>query len=193
MNHLAHLFLSCNCPDRLVGNFIADALHIKEVEHLPERIKEGVRLHHAIDAFTDSHPEVHATRDIIRNRFRKYTPVVLDVYFDYLLATCWSTFSNEPLSIFSQRVYGILLDRLDWHPEPLRKHLPEMISKDWLSGYATEYGIRKSFASLSRRASKSAWLEGATEYLLDNQETLKPYFLRFFPDLVTHVEKACSQ
>ncbi|MGA1583889.1 MAG: ACP phosphodiesterase [Saprospiraceae bacterium] len=191
MNHLAHLFLSCDCPERQLGNFIADAVHPAHRQSLPKRVREGINLHHAIDAFTDSHPEVLEVRSVIRPRFRKYAPVACDVYFDYLLAVNWTAFSEESLTEFSKRTYDRLLERIDWHPEPLRRHLPAMVEGNWLVKYGTQEGMERSFKSLQRRASKPDWLENQVAYLIGARASIEPHFLRFFPDLVTHANQVC--
>ena len=58
MNYLAHLFLSCQDDDLLIGNFIADSIRNKEVDNYSAAIQQGIFLHRAIDAYTDIHPVV---------------------------------------------------------------------------------------------------------------------------------------
>lgn len=58
MNFLAHIYLSDDKPLLQIGNFIADSVKGRQVELYPPTIQEGIRLHRAIDAYTDAHPTV---------------------------------------------------------------------------------------------------------------------------------------
>lgn len=191
MNHLAHLFLSCDCEDHLLGNFMTDYLRLHEIPHLPKGLQEGVQLHRLIDSYTDAHPEVQQVKALLRPLHRKYAPVIADIYFDYLLAQNWSRFTQESLRDFSRRMYGILKSRKRDLPSILQQRLPNMIADDWLMGYATEAGMRRTFYYLRRRASRPQWIEGATDTLLLQREELEQHFLRFFPDMMAEVERVC--
>ena len=62
MNFLAHLYLSGNDENIMIGNFIGD--HVKGNNFLKydESIIFGIKLHRMIDAFTDSHPLVEESK-----------------------------------------------------------------------------------------------------------------------------------
>ena len=62
MNFLAHAYLSFNDPDVLMGNMMADAVRGKQADEYPDKIRNGILLHRRIDAFTDQHELVKATR-----------------------------------------------------------------------------------------------------------------------------------
>jgi len=53
MNFLAHLFLSFENEDHVIGNFIADSIQNREVRNYPAEIQEGIILHRKIDSFTE--------------------------------------------------------------------------------------------------------------------------------------------
>ncbi len=55
MNYLAHAYLSFNMPDILVGNMISDFIKGKKQFDYPLPVQKGIRLHRAIDTFTDTH------------------------------------------------------------------------------------------------------------------------------------------
>ena len=56
MNFLAHLYLSGDDEEQIVGNFIADHVKGKAIESYSDGIRAGIMLHREIDVFTDSHP-----------------------------------------------------------------------------------------------------------------------------------------
>ena len=82
MNYLAHLFLSCQDEDLVIGNFIADSIRNKEVATFSPAIQQGISLHRKIDAYTDSHPIVRLSTRRLHPHHHKYAPVVIDIFFD---------------------------------------------------------------------------------------------------------------
>jgi acyl carrier protein phosphodiesterase len=89
MNYLAHLLLSGDDPNILVGNFIADFVKKKEEALFSEEIQKGFRIHRKIDEFTDNHPSVALGKALIRAKHSKYAPVILDIHYDHLLYKNW--------------------------------------------------------------------------------------------------------
>ncbi|MDZ7847796.1 MAG: hypothetical protein U5L96_14100 [Owenweeksia sp.] len=86
MNFLAHLALSNNDDDIMLGNFIADSLRSKQWSQFKPEVIEGVKLHHKIDFFTDHHPVVERSKARLRDHQSKYSPVVVDILYDHFLA-----------------------------------------------------------------------------------------------------------
>ena len=87
MNYLAHILLSGNDRRLQVGNFIGDFVKGTEYEQYPKRIKEGILLHRAIDSFTDNHPVFLETVDMLLPDFGRYSGIMADMFYDYLLAS----------------------------------------------------------------------------------------------------------
>ena len=58
MNFLAHIYLSDDDEQVMIGNFIADFVKGKKKDDYPPAIKKGIELHRSIDDFTDHHPLV---------------------------------------------------------------------------------------------------------------------------------------
>ena len=85
MNYLAHAFLSLEDADLLAGNYLADLMHPKDVVELSPGVMRGIELHRFIDSYTDQHPEVRSCTRILHPVVHKYAPVVIDIYYDFLL------------------------------------------------------------------------------------------------------------
>ncbi|GIS88192.1 MAG: hypothetical protein CM1200mP18_09020 [Gammaproteobacteria bacterium] len=51
MNYLAHLYLSGDIEDLVIGNFIGDAVRGDQYKRLKPAVQAGVRLHREIDRF----------------------------------------------------------------------------------------------------------------------------------------------
>jgi acyl carrier protein phosphodiesterase len=65
---------------------IADFVKNREREFLPMEIQKGIKLHRAIDTFTDAHPVVHQAKRFFSPMVRLYAGAFVDVSFDYFLA-----------------------------------------------------------------------------------------------------------
>ena len=189
MNFLAHLFITNDDEELLIGNFIADFIKNKEVKNYSAGIQQGIMLHRKIDAFTDRHKKVKKGTRRLQAAHRKYAPVIVDIFYDYLLANNWERYSTESLEDFCVRVYEILERRIDDLPKKLRKRLPTMIEHRWLQAYKTEAGMRYTFERLAERLSKPEYLEGVMENLLAEEEKFTKEFNSFFPDVMEYVEE----
>ena len=187
MNFLAHIFLSCEREELLIGNFLADYLNNKQVRQYPEAIQQGVRLHRAIDSYTDNHPEVLKGVRRLYEPHGKYASVIIDVFYDYLLSFNWRRYSDQPLPEFTQEVYQVLQDNMEIMPPGLKKHLPMMIADDWLRSYGSHNGLSVAFQRMKYRVSKPEYLDGVLESLVRHFEALDEEFNAFFPDVIEFV------
>ena len=192
MNFLAHLYLSCDNEDLLIGNFIADFIRNKEVKDYSEGIQKGIVLHRQIDSYTDTHPIVKQGTHRLQKDHHKYAPVIIDVFYDYLLANNWERYSGETLDEFCQTVYQILEKRLDDLPEKLQKRVPVMIKHQWLQAYKTEEGMRYTFKRLAERLSRPEYLDGVVDNLLQDEKVLEEEFNLFFPKVINYVNENCK-
>jgi acyl carrier protein phosphodiesterase len=89
MNHLAHFVLSGDDTDLAIGNFVADFITNRQLPDFTEGVQRGIWLHREIDAFTDAHPVVKQSTKRLHPFHHKYSPVIVDVYYDFLLAKNW--------------------------------------------------------------------------------------------------------
>ncbi|MFN7117421.1 MAG: ACP phosphodiesterase [Saprospiraceae bacterium] len=185
MNFLAHVFLSQHDEELLVGNFIGDFVRKSEDKNYPVGVQRGLELHRKIDAFTDNHIIVRESTRLLHERHHKYAPVLLDVYYDFLLARNWEQFSERNLQDFTQNVYTILEKYLPIMPPILQHRVPLMIADDWLVQYGKLEGLEFTFSRMKRRASEPSHFDHAVETLQIHLEPLEAGFLQFFPEAVT--------
>ena len=97
MNFLAHLYLSGDNEDLIIGNFIADMVKGRQIENFQEEVVKGIELHRKIDYFTDNHAIVDQSKRRLRNKYRLYSGVIVDMFYDHYLAANWSEYSRIPL------------------------------------------------------------------------------------------------
>ncbi|PKV75408.1 acyl carrier protein phosphodiesterase [Pontibacter ramchanderi] len=193
MNYLAHIFLSGDDEALLIGNFIADAVKGKQQDLYPEGIARGIKLHRLIDTYTDSHPVVNETKARLRPHFRKYAPVVADLYFDHFLANRFAEFSSEPLEAYTSRIYTLINQNLPNLPERVQYFFPYMMRQNWLVSYAQVSGIAQALGGLSRRTAFESGMERAGEELLQNYALYGQDFTLFFPELIAYVEEVLPE
>lgn len=197
MNFLAHLYLSGPDPaasgyaDVVVGNFIADSVPGRQLENYPPGVQHGIRLHRAIDTFTDAHPVVRRSTARLREAgYGKYAGVISDMFFDHFLAVGFQHYSPEPLAEFIQRLYALLQSRQAEFPARVQHFLPYMVQHNWLLRYREVEGITSALSGLSRRASAGSGMETATLELRRNYADYEQDFRLFFPELQAYVQTA---
>lgn len=187
MNFLAHLFLTHDNEGLSIGNFIGDYVRNRELPSYPEAVQRGVWLHRRIDTYTDNHPLVRESLQLLRPAHGKYAGVVWDVLSDALLSHRWERFCDQPLREFTSDMYRILERNLHLMPEGLQRRLPLMIADDWLMQYQHEHGIAFTLSRLQRMASRPEFLEGGVESLRQHYAELERRFAAFFPEVIEYV------
>ncbi|MFZ6051616.1 acyl carrier protein phosphodiesterase [Halocola ammonii] len=183
MNYLAHLFLSGDDPDLLVGNFIGDAVKGNKFEDFPPAIARGVLLHRFIDDFSDHHPSALKTRKRLRSDFGLWSPVITDMFYDHFLAANWSDFSNEKLEAYTEKTYSVLNSYKKFFPENMKMLLHYMSKSNWLLNYSKIEGIERSLNGMSSRIEAENNLHLAGEELRQNYDLYESDFLEFFPKI----------
>lgn len=187
MNFLAHSYLSFS-EEQLVGNMIADFVKNRDVARLPESIQKGIKLHRAIDTFTDAHPLIHEAKAPFRPLVRLYSGAFVDVAFDYFLANDTTENSQREWQEHSQRVYAVLRRYEEFLPEVFKKVLDKMQQDDWLYNYRNEWGIEYSFRNV---VNKAQFLDKTTNVFpafLANKDFLREKYEIFFPEIKSFVQ-----
>ncbi len=185
MNFLAHAYLSFGQEEILVGNFIADFVRGKELENYPKKVQLGIRLHRAIDTYTDSHPLVKQVQSFLIPRFGHYSRVISDVFFDYFLAKNWKNYSNTDLEQFSLNSYRILTSFPQELPEAFCRMFHWMQAQNWLYAYREAAGIQAALDGLTRQARFDSKMNESTQILWEKEEEIEAIFFAFFEDLET--------
>jgi acyl carrier protein phosphodiesterase len=184
VNHLAHLFLSKPDAESLIGNLAGDFVKGALGDRFTPGVRDGIRNHRAVDAFTDSHPAVAAFRRVLIPEHGHYARIISDVFFDHFLARDWTRLSDEPFHAFLARVFTTLDPHAASLPGRLASVYPRLRDDGWLSSYAHVEGIRNALYHLSFRLSREHRLNAAVHHLDDSRDELQHHFDAFFPDVV---------
>jgi len=189
VNFLAHLHLADPDPGLMLGGIVADFARNPEVAALPEGVQAGVRLHRLIDSYTDSHPVVRGSVGRIAEKYHWFSGIIIDIYYDHILARDWGRYSAEPLADFAGRAYALLDQALPLAPEESARFIRSFIDDDRLARYATPEGIEDTLARVSRRIAgripkNAIRLERAMPDLLAKDDRLSADFHAFYPELM---------
>lgn len=183
MNFLAHLYLSPNNNDVMIGNFIADGVIGNQFLHYNQDIQKGIWLHRAIDTFTDSHEIHRRSKRRLHQRYGLYAGIIIDIFYDHYLAKNWNDYSVIPLDIYVQSVYNLLQSQFEILPEKTKHLLPYMIEYDWLFNYQYKEAIQEVLNGMNRRTKNKSQMNLALEDLISNDKELESDFTLFFAEL----------
>ena len=192
MNYLAHSYLSCGDEDLMLGNLITDMIKKQDETAYDQAIQKGIDLHRKIDTFTDSHPIVSESLQLIYPTQGKYAPVVLDILWDYFLSHNWKHFSGEEIPHFTRNVYAILEKNYGRLQPKIVERVQKMIEADWLQSCITKERLRGTFTHLHKRTKFKSNFDKVDEILVEHEEKLNAYFMKLFPAMISYVETNCG-
>ncbi len=197
MNYLAHAYLSFNEPSILLGNMISDYVKGKKQFDYPLSVQKGIRLHRAIDTFTDDHVITKELKKIFSPAVRLYSGAFVDIVYDHFLALHSPEMNEQQWMDFTQSTYNLLVEQTEYFPAPFARMFPYMQQQNWLFNYRYIWGIENSFGGLVRRANYLNSSKEAFELFMKHyQEIEQPtsVFLRevklFAKDYFKQLEKS---
>jgi len=181
LNYLVHLYLAEPSDESLLGNLMGDFVKGPLDERFPPDIASGISLHRHIDSFAHTDPVFRGSKDRLDRSFGYFRPILVDIFYDHILARDWSHYSSMPLEAFAEGVYDALERHRDSLPQGLRDVAPRMIRHNWLVSYRNEETIQRVLNRISQRLSRSNPLpEGFGEWR-QHREGLTSDFARFLP------------
>ncbi len=184
MNYLAHAYFSFHEPATIVGNLISDFIKGKKQYDYPDDIQKGIRLHRAIDTFTDAHPAVAEAKKVFRPHYRLYAGAFVDVSFDYFIANDETHFTTEhELAHFAETAYKALRTFEAHIPAVALGYFTRMQQQNWLYNYRFVWGIEKSFGGIVYRSAHLTDSSMANRLFEEQFFQLKACYEEFISDL----------
>ncbi len=150
---------------------------------------KGVLLHREIDHYTDTHPIVSLSKDKLREKYRHYSGVIVDMYYDHFLAKNFAQYADTSLEEFAQTSYEIMEKHLAIIPSKGQNMLHYMIKGNWLVNYAKPEGLHRALQGLARRTKFNSKLELAIQDLYENGAAFEDEFHSFFKEIVSHISQ----
>jgi acyl carrier protein phosphodiesterase len=193
MNWLAHAWLAGPDPETRLGNLLADLVKGSAREELGPGVLRGIAHHQAIDAFTDRHPLVLQSRRRIDPRYRRYAGILIDIFYDHILAQEWERYGTTSLAVFTAQVYADITPLLPALPPAPREYMERLIELDVLGSYrhleGVEHALRRIGRRLNARRPGVIVLEDSLPQLLEHHAALAQDFAGFFPELAAHARQ----
>lgn len=195
MNWLAHILLAGNDADLQLGGVLADLVPMSVARQLPDGIRRGIALHHAIDAFSDAHPAVCASNRRLSTAGVGLRPaaagIAVDMLYDHLLARNWVRHCpSVNLETFARDFYDLTAVREAIIPPDARKVFWYMATQDWLTSYRELDEIRRALERIRRRLSPRAAavcpLASAADVFACDPTAFEADFEQFWPDVAAH-------
>ncbi len=184
MNFLAHFHLAW--PDKglllggLEGDFVKGPLH----GALPKDLERGIKLHRAIDAYTDGHPLLLQLRRELPPSLRRYAGILIDLSFDHFLSRHWSQYSDIPLVDFNKLVYRTLTTHELELSEGARRMLARLVEFDVLNLYMKWETVLATATRIGHKfRHPNPFLQNLDRELSPAQDNLEQAFLNFYPQL----------
>lgn len=188
MNHLAHTHLADRTGHSVLGTLLADYLRGRITADWDEDVRRGIRIHRALDTFTDAHPVTARSRARLRPPYRRFGGVLVDIFYDHFLARTWETWSDEPLAAFSARVGALLTGDRERLPPRLGRFLDYMLAEKLFVSYREPAGIDRALRGISLRSRRAVPLRDGVRELERNYDGLREDFAAFFPQVVAKAE-----
>ncbi len=167
----------------MLGNFLGDFVRRTQSDLLPDKIRQGVELHRFIDHYTDNHSIPHETKRRVRLEFGKYAPVLVDIYYDYCLASSWINYDSRPLSSFVKEAMKSLTAKPTLLPPNAIRFLNYAEANNILVEYGQVKGIDYVLQGMSRRAKFKSGMENGALYLAKHKKSILTDFHAFYPQL----------
>jgi acyl carrier protein phosphodiesterase len=192
MNWLAHVFLSEPDVQFQLGNLLADVVRGPQRDAMSANFVRGAACHKAIDAFTDAHPIVKRSRSRISSERRRFSGVLVDVFYDYYLARNFGRYSSVALDAYTSAFYASVKAHPIALPSDAQLMLERIMRYDLLASYARVDGVDRALNRISTYLT-SRWhrqfaLERGVEDLLAHEAAFAADFHEFFPVLQAHVD-----
>jgi acyl carrier protein phosphodiesterase len=183
VNFLAHFHLAWPDEGLLAGGLEGDYIKGPLRGALPPDLERGIKLHRAIDAYTDGHPLIRQLRRELPESLRRYAGILIDLSFDHYLSLHWSNFSDIQLPHFNSRVYRTLLARELVLSEGARKMLIRLVEYDVLNLYTQWETVLATATRLGQRLKRNNPFLDIDRELSPAKDALEQAFLNFYPQL----------
>ncbi|TDR19450.1 ACP phosphodiesterase [Marinicella litoralis] len=189
MNWLAHTLLSKNNIEYQLGNVLADPLRGAAWKGASQSLIEGMKMHKAIDKFTDKHPVLTLSKSKLGSKGH-LKGVVLDLLYDHFLSQNWQAYCRYDLTdfllVFNRKAFVSSRD----YPDKAKRIVSRMAETNLLGNYQTFNGLIIALERIDQRLSaRTHARETATQYLPvleQHYDDLKADFTAFFPELVVY-------
>ncbi len=192
MNYLAHLLLADDTDASRAGNLLGDFAKgsLDDLAELyPAELVRGIKMHRAVDRYTDNHPIFKECKLLLAKERRRFAGIIIDILFDHYLCKHWEKYHTLSLDKFCQQVYQTFEKHPEWRAGRLREAFPYMQQENWLTNYATVDGIALTLQRVSRRTPRVSGIAEGIKDFRKHYTEFEEKFHSFMPELVDFVKQ----
>ncbi|MAS10469.1 ACP phosphodiesterase [Salinisphaera sp.] len=185
MNLLAHLLLAERSDTSFAGQILGDEIKGWLDERFAPPIREGIRLHRAIDRYSDDHTLHRELRRTFEPPLRRYAGILVDIGLDHALARQWPAFHADTLNAFSDAAQRRVI--AEWPSQaPFSSARLAWLARV-LAGYAHPEGIQRALDSVARRLRRRNEVHLCLPELLARNSIFDDAIAALIHDLDRHV------
>ena len=134
----------------------------------------------------------HLPRKITDKEYSKFAGILIDVFYDHLLAKNWCIYSNITFTDFTAEISESFQKYSGEIPPSARKIIGYMVDGDWLTSYQNLAGVENALGRIDYRIKARMGdrikLVDAMPILERESIDLERDFHVFFPELQQHIQ-----
>ncbi len=185
MNFLAHFHLAWPDEGLVAGGLEGDYVKGPLRGALPPELERGIKLHRAIDAYTDGHPLIQQLRRDLPPGIRRYAGILIDLSFDHYLSVHWSNFSDMPLADFNSEVYRTLTAHEPVLSKSAGRMVTVLVEHDVLNLYLQWETVLATATRIGQRFKHQNPFLDIDRKLSPAKDLMEHTFLNFYPQLLS--------
>ena len=193
MNYLAHIYLSGDHPQVMIGGLLGDFVKGPLGGRYPARIEQGIALHRAIDAWFDRQPLVVSARSRFQPPYRRFGGIIIDICYDHLLARHWQQYHRRPLDRYAAAFYRYLQHYYHLLPDGAKRFADNAPKVKLLESYGGHDAIPTALERIGQRLRRPVPLAQAMPQVERNLPLLTGEFGELFPKLQDYAAAKISE
>ncbi|CAH0536919.1 ACP phosphodiesterase [Vibrio marisflavi] len=195
MNFLAHLHIAEHCGSSLLGNFLGDFVKGNPAKHFRQQsILKGIKLHRFVDSYVDSHEIVKNAKLLFPTPLIRFSPIALDVFWDFCLASNWQNYHKISLPQFCEQAKAQFFDLSDSNiPERARQTAHLMWTNRWLESYQYLENVEYVLDRISQRTPRIKPLSNCFTTILQHEQKLTSMFGELYPQVLSSAKQNFRQ
>jgi len=188
LNYLAHFHLAWPHEGLLAGALEGDFHKGVLRGALPHDLERGIKLHRAIDAYTDQHPDLLELRALFPKKLRRYCGILIDLSFDHYLSLGWQRYCEVPLDQFNVQVLDVLTQRRSQLSAGSQHMLARLLQYDILERYQHWETVPATAQRVGERLLRGNPFIDVEGHLTPVRADLEQAFTLFYPKLQKFVK-----
>ena len=189
MNYLAHVYLSGNNKDIVIGNFITNNIKGNNYKKFNINWQKGILLHRFIDSYTDSHYIFREHSKLFFNSHRHYSRVLIDIFYDHFLAKNWKKYSLTTLVSFELDFYKTLKENINKFPSDILNKINFFINQNLFTKYSSIEGLIHVLKKMEKKTVYESNLATSIDKFISFSPKMELQFFIFFEDMINAVNK----